>query len=135
VTVTFAPVAVTSYGGTVTVNSDKTGGTNTIAASGTGVSVPTFTISGHVRTLGGGAVPGVVLSGLPGAVTTGSDGYYTATVNTGWSGTATPSPAENACISAAVVYCEASCTASGTSIPCASRPASPAESVSPAPRK
>ena len=51
------------------------------------------------------------------------------------SGTATPNPAGKACISAAVVYCEASCTASGTSIPCARRPASPADSVSPAPRK
>jgi len=40
VTVTFAPTAATGYGGSVTVNSDATGGTNTIAASGTGVSVP-----------------------------------------------------------------------------------------------
>ena len=36
VTVTFAPVAVASYGGTVTVTSDATSGTSTIAASGTG---------------------------------------------------------------------------------------------------
>ena len=36
VTVTFAPVAAQGYGGTVTVNSDATAGTNTIAASGTG---------------------------------------------------------------------------------------------------
>ena len=36
VTVTFAPTAATSYGGTVTVNSDKTSGTNTISCSGTG---------------------------------------------------------------------------------------------------
>jgi hypothetical protein len=40
VTVTFAPTLVTGYGGTITVSSDATGGTNTIAASGTGVSVP-----------------------------------------------------------------------------------------------
>jgi hypothetical protein len=36
VTVTFAPTAVQAYSGTVTVNSDKTSGTNTMAASGTG---------------------------------------------------------------------------------------------------
>ena len=37
VTVTFAPVAVASYSGTVTVASDATSGTGTVAASGTGV--------------------------------------------------------------------------------------------------
>lgn len=36
VVVTFAPVAATSYSGTVTVVSDKTSGTNTLAASGVG---------------------------------------------------------------------------------------------------
>ncbi len=36
VTVTFAPTAVTSYGGTIKVISDKTDGTNTIACSGIG---------------------------------------------------------------------------------------------------
>jgi formylglycine-generating enzyme len=36
VTVTFSPVSATSYGGTVTVNSDMTSGVNTIGASGTG---------------------------------------------------------------------------------------------------
>jgi len=40
VTVTFSPTSTTSYGGTVTVNSDKTSGTNTIAASGTGTLTP-----------------------------------------------------------------------------------------------
>lgn len=39
VTVTFAPVAVTNYSGTVTVNSDKTDGTDTISASGSGTAV------------------------------------------------------------------------------------------------
>jgi len=38
VTVTFAPAAGQTYGGTVTVNSDKTAGTETIAISGTGLS-------------------------------------------------------------------------------------------------
>lgn len=35
VTVTFAPTSATTYGGTITVNSDKTDGTNTITCSGT----------------------------------------------------------------------------------------------------
>ncbi len=48
VTVTFAPTAATSYGGTVTVDADATSGINTITVSGTGVATapdstpPTF---------------------------------------------------------------------------------------------
>lgn len=41
VTVTFAPTAAISYGGTVTVNADQSSGLNTIAASGTGTVAPT----------------------------------------------------------------------------------------------
>ncbi|MGB2829103.1 MAG: choice-of-anchor D domain-containing protein [Phycisphaerae bacterium] len=41
VTVTFAPTAAQSYSGTVTVNSDKTSGTNTKACSGTGIPAAT----------------------------------------------------------------------------------------------
>jgi copper(I)-binding protein len=40
VTVTFAPVAVQSYSGTVTVASDATSGTSTISASGSGTAIP-----------------------------------------------------------------------------------------------
>jgi len=40
VTVTFSPTAVQSYSGTVTVNSDKTGGTDTLAISGNGITDP-----------------------------------------------------------------------------------------------
>ena len=47
VTVTFAPVLVTNYNGTLTVNSDATSGLNTLAASGTGTPIcstcPTLT--------------------------------------------------------------------------------------------
>jgi len=53
VTVTFAPTALSSYGGTVTVNSDATSGTNTITASGTGtaaVTIPPTIISPPVIT-------------------------------------------------------------------------------------
>jgi hypothetical protein len=46
VTATFSPVSATSYGGTVTVNSDYTSGVYTIAASGTGLDTipPALTI-------------------------------------------------------------------------------------------
>jgi hypothetical protein len=45
VTVTFAPAAATAYSGNVTVNSDKTGGSNTIACSGTGTTAPVGILS------------------------------------------------------------------------------------------
>jgi len=38
VTITFSPLLQTSYGGNITVNSDKTAGTSTIAFSGAGTS-------------------------------------------------------------------------------------------------
>lgn len=41
VTITFAPTAVQAYGGTITVLSNAPSGTNTIAASGSGLAVPT----------------------------------------------------------------------------------------------
>jgi hypothetical protein len=41
VTVTFAPTAGTTYGGTVTVNSNDTAGTATMTASGTGLKITT----------------------------------------------------------------------------------------------
>jgi hypothetical protein len=44
VTVTFSPTSATSYGGTVTVNSDATSGGNTISASGTGTFSTTLTV-------------------------------------------------------------------------------------------
>ena len=74
VTVTFAPVAVTTYSGTVTVNSDATSGTNTISASGTG---------------GAAVVTPTKIIGLSGnlafgAVTTGTTANATLTIaNTG----------------------------------------------------
>jgi uncharacterized membrane protein len=45
VTVTFTPVAATSYGGTITVNSDRNSGTGTISTSGTGTAAATRIIS------------------------------------------------------------------------------------------
>jgi hypothetical protein len=58
VTVTFSPTSATSYGGTVTVNSDATSGVNTISASGTGTVTSTRVIS-----LGGNLAFGSVAVG------------------------------------------------------------------------
>ncbi|MFN8243016.1 MAG: choice-of-anchor D domain-containing protein [Ferruginibacter sp.] len=52
VTVTFAPTAATTYGGTITVNSNATSGTNTISCSGTGATIASpssITISNVIR--------------------------------------------------------------------------------------
>ncbi len=68
VTVTFAPVAATAYSGTVTVNSDKTSGTNTIAVSGTG-QVPLGFTDDPVQP-GGTVVKTVHLSELRAAIDT-----------------------------------------------------------------
>jgi hypothetical protein len=46
VTVTFAPTQLTTYGGTVTVVSDKTSGTDTISTSGTGAPGALFDFTG-----------------------------------------------------------------------------------------
>jgi Tol biopolymer transport system component len=56
----------------------------------TGTLYPTFTISGYVRTSGGTGISAVVMSGLPGNPSTDANGYYSASVNYGWSGTVTP---------------------------------------------
>jgi|GEM_PF-5528932 len=94
VTVIFMPTTAQTYSGTVTVYSDKTGGTNTASISGTGA-VSNYTISGYVRDSGSSLVGlgGVVLtfSNSGGSATTDSSGYYSKTVNSGWSGTVTAS--------------------------------------------
>jgi len=53
--------------------------------------VQTFTISGHVADGSGTAISDVTIGGLPNNPSTNASGDYTATVNYGWSGTATPS--------------------------------------------
>jgi hypothetical protein len=55
----------------------------------TAVVVPTYTISGTV-TYNGSPLAGVILNGLPDYPVTNASGQYTAIVNEGWSGTATP---------------------------------------------
>ncbi len=93
VTVTFKPTAAISYGGTVTVNSDKTSGTNTIAASGTGISPLSYTISGYVKDAGNTGIGSVTLtfSNNGGTAVTDGSGFYSKTVSSGWTGLVTPS--------------------------------------------
>ena len=67
------------------------------------LTVPTFTIYGVVRA---NALPleGVVMNGLPGNPSTNASGVYSATVNLGWSGTATPLLAGYAFTPASITY-------------------------------
>ncbi len=53
----------------------------------------TFTISGYVREADNSPISEVVMSGLPENPSTNSSGYYSGTVEYGWSGTVTPSKA------------------------------------------
>ena len=99
VTVTFAPTAAQSYSGTVTVNGDHRSGTNTIAASGTGFTVATFTLSGLVTetppttstVLAGVRVAFVDGANAGKSATTGANGRYeiTGVVNGGYTVSAT----------------------------------------------
>ena len=78
VTVTFAPSAAISYSGNVTVNSDASGGNNTIPASGTGTPVPMRIISLSGNLAFGNAQVG---SSTTAAMTIGNNGNSPLTVN------------------------------------------------------
>jgi hypothetical protein len=94
VTVTFAPTAAQTYTGNVTVTGNQASGTNTIAISGTGVAIPTFTLSGLVTETApttSTVLAGVRVAFVDGAnqgkfATTGADGRYqiTGVVNGGY---------------------------------------------------
>ena len=94
VTVTFAPTAAQTYSGNITVTGNQASGTNTVAVSGTGVAVPTFTLSGIVTetapttstVLAGVRVAFVDGANQGKAATTGADGRYqiTGVVNGGY---------------------------------------------------
>ena len=73
----------------VNTNNDESTDSNTATYS-YNLSPTIYTISGYVRT-GGAGMSGVVMNGLPGNPATDSNGYYSATVSAGWSGTVTPS--------------------------------------------
>ena len=81
---TFAPIAAQSYTGNITVTGNQASGTNTIAVSGDGVAIPTFTLSGLVTETPpttSTVISGVVVTFVDGAnqgktATTGADGRY-----------------------------------------------------------
>ena len=99
ITVTFSPTAVQSYSGSITVTGNQATGTNTMAASGTGVALATFTLSGIVTETPpttSTVLAGVRVAFVDGAnqgksATTGADGRYTITgvVNGGYTVSAT----------------------------------------------
>ncbi len=79
---TFSPQTITLSH----VTSNQT--SQNFTATPTGSSI---TISGYVRNSASNAISGVTISGLPGIVQTDNNGFYSATVSSGWSGTVTPS--------------------------------------------
>ena len=95
VVVTFAPTAVASYSGTVTVNSDATSGTATLAASGTGVAAVTVTkiigLSGSLAfgsvTNGAAATKTLTITNSGNATLTVSSISYPGGFSGAWSGT------------------------------------------------
>jgi photosystem II stability/assembly factor-like uncharacterized protein len=56
----------------------------------TGIMLAQHTISGHVRTPDSTGIDSVLMDGLPDDPQTDTSGYYTATVDYGWSGIVTP---------------------------------------------
>lgn len=99
ITVTFAPTAAQAYSGNITVTGNQASGTNTIALSGTGVALATFTLSGVVTETApttSTVLVGVRVAFVDGAnqgrsATTGVDGRYqiTGVVNGGYTVSAT----------------------------------------------
>lgn len=92
VTVTFAPASAISYGGTITVNSDKTSGTNTIPCSGTGISSCAYDIfptSESFESIGGS--DSLAVTGQSGCAWTASsnDAWINITAGTSGSGNGT----------------------------------------------
>ncbi|MFZ3098438.1 MAG: DUF1566 domain-containing protein, partial [Desulfosalsimonadaceae bacterium] len=81
---TFAPAARTY----TSISGNQAGQSYTAAP----INITTYTISGTVL-LNGSGLSGVTISGLPGNPVTDAEGGYTATVEYGWSGTATPGKA------------------------------------------
>jgi hypothetical protein len=61
-----------------------------LAVDATGIDISGPTISGYVKDLAQNGIPGVTMSGLPENPTTGSDGHYSATVSSNWSGIVKP---------------------------------------------
>jgi len=77
----------------------------------TGAGASQVTISGYVTTLGGTAIPGVTINGLPGPPMTDVSGFYSAKVSNDWSGMATPTLAAYTFNPPAVTYMHVSADA------------------------
>ena len=89
ITTTFRPTENQTYGGSVTANSDKTSGSNTIAIAGTGVLNPvTYIISGYVKDANNDGIGNVALTfgNSGGTATTDASGFYSAAIDAGWTG-------------------------------------------------
>ena len=98
-----APAAGT-YNATITITAPGATNTPQTVPVTLTVSPPTtYTISGTV-TVGGVGLAGVAISGLPGSPVTNGSGVYTATVNSGFSGTATPTLAGYTFVPASRTY-------------------------------
>ncbi|MCX7009079.1 MAG: choice-of-anchor D domain-containing protein [Kiritimatiellaeota bacterium] len=95
VVVSFKPTAIKSYSGTVTVNSDKTSGTATMAASGTGVAAATLSkiigLSGNLAfgnvVTGATATATLTITNSGNATLTVSSITYPSGFSGAWSGT------------------------------------------------
>jgi hypothetical protein len=57
----------------------------------TGSLLQQYSITGHVRNVGGAPIMGVAMNGLPALTITDQNGFYSCGVSSGWSGTVTPS--------------------------------------------
>ncbi len=91
-TVPISDDAVTEGNETFTVNLSGATGASLGSPASTTVTIVDndISISGYVRTPGGTALSGATMNGLPGNPTTGSSGYYSCSMASGWSGAATP---------------------------------------------
>ena len=101
VTVTFSPISATSYGGTVTVNSDMNGGVNTISASGTGTVLPTpiLSLSGNLTfgnvTVGTSTQNTLTISNIGNSTMTVSNINYPSGFGGNWSGAISAGNSQN----------------------------------------
>jgi hypothetical protein len=100
VQVTFSPTAATNYGGTITVNSDKLAGTNTITASGTGLTTGgIIALSGNLSfgnlQINSSAQSTLVISNLGNAALTVSNVTYPSGFSGSFAGVIAPGKSTN----------------------------------------
>ncbi len=88
--VRFAPTNAMSYLGNISISSSGAA-TKNISVSGIGITQTiTLSISGYVMTSNGNGISNVTLLGFPNTTMTDLNGYYSCTVNAGWTGKVTP---------------------------------------------